>query len=170
MEIHKLSKEALLIPTTTWDWNAHLRFCEGKHIPLHVDCSGFSGLFQRANYKILLWLWTLLFSLLTCPSLGIKSRFLAAVCQQQKYDLMCSHSHWACLVCAGGKGRFQEDKRRDQQISSPVFKQDFSSLASKITNSCWEDPSRWRAALHCPLPQVHRQNSWFCLFCAGVVS
>lgn len=27
------------------------------------------------------------------PSLGIKSRFLAAVCQQQKYHLVCSHSH-----------------------------------------------------------------------------
>lgn len=42
----------------------------------------------------------------------------------------------------GGEGRFQEEKGRDQQISSTVIQQDLSSLASKIINSCWEDHSR----------------------------
>lgn len=74
----------VLIPMMTWDWNAHLRFCEEKYIPLHVDCHGPLGLFWRPNYKILMWFWTLLFSLWMCSSLGIKSGFLAAVCWLQK--------------------------------------------------------------------------------------
>lgn len=79
---------AVLIPVMTWDWNVHLRFCEEKYFPLHVDCHRLLGLFWRAKYKILMWFWTLLFSLRMCSSLGIKNGFLAAVCQLPKRTIL----------------------------------------------------------------------------------
>lgn len=90
-----------------------------------------------------------------------------------------SRSTTSCAVTAirhvwsvvGEKG---DSRRRKAETSKCLLllssRKDLSSLASKIINPCWEDHSRWRVALHCPLPQVHRQNSWFCLFCAGEVS
>lgn len=93
----------------TWDWNAHLRFCEEKYIPLHVDCHGLLGLFWRANYKIPMWFWTLLFSLQIRSSLGIKSGFLAAVCQLQKctisYVVTAIKNVWSAVGEEGDPGR-----------------------------------------------------------------
>ena len=121
----------------TWDWNAHLRFCEEKYIPLHVDCPGHLGLFRRANYKILMWFWTLLFSLWICSSLGIKSGFLAAVCQLQKctilYVVTAIKNIWSAVGEEGDPGRRKAETGQFLLLSLRRTQACCQILAGRIT-------------------------------------
>lgn len=140
-----------------WHWNAHLRFCEEKYIPLHVACYGLLGLFRRANYKILMWFWTLLFSLWMCSNLGIKSGFLAAVCQLQKcmlsYVVAVIKNIWSAMGEEGDPER-RKVERPDSFFCCSGWGPKLPGL-SHAAYSCWEDHSRWRICplQHCPLQQ-----------------
>lgn len=118
-----------------------------------MDCHGLLGLFQRANYNVLVWFWTLLFSLQVCSSLGMKGRFLGAVCQWRPrpilYIVTVIKDLWSAVRAEGDPGR------RNTETDVILLEQDLAARPLLLPNSCWEDRSRRRATPHRPLPQIH---------------
>lgn len=117
-----------------------------------MDCHGLLGLFQRANYNVLMWFWTLLFSLQVCSSLGMKGRFLGAVCQRRPrpilYVVTVIKDLWSAVRAEGDPGR------RNTETDMILLEQDLAARPLLLPNSCWEDRSRRRATPHRPLPQI----------------
>lgn len=100
-----------------------------------------------------MWFWTLLFSLQTFSSLGMKSGFLAAVCQQWprpiSYVVTVIKDLWSVVGAEGDPGR------RNAEIGPVLLERDPAARPLVLPNSWWEDGSRRRAAPHRPLPQIH---------------